>query len=56
MQRELVDFGKVIDLWWAEAVNVDGRKVPLDIAEQFFVPFELEGWMQPALHQDLITA
>ncbi len=56
MQRELVDFGEVIDLWWAEAVNVHFRKVTLDVTEQLFVPIELEGRMQSALHQDLIAA
>ena len=40
----------------AEAVDVDLRKVALDVAQQFFVPLELELRMQAALHQNLIAA
>ena len=40
----------------AEAVDIHLRKVPLDVAQQFFVPLDLEIGMQAALHQNLIAA
>ena len=45
-----------MDLRRAEAVDVDLRKVALDVAQQLFVPLELEFRVQSALHQDLVAA
>ena len=55
-QRQLADLGEVMNLRRAEAVDVDLRKAALDVAQQFFVPLELEVGMQAALHQDLVAA
>ena len=40
----------------AETVDVDLRKMPFDIGQQFFVPLDFEFRMQSALHQNLIAA
>src|SRR5207247_1634796 len=47
-QGKLGNPGEVMDLRRAEAVNVDLRKMRLDVAQQLFVPLELELRVQPA--------
>src|SRR5262249_41979417 len=53
---QLVDLVEVPQLRRTESVEVHSGKVLLQIAEQLFVPFELEARMQAALHQDLVAA
>ena len=55
-QRQLGDLGEVMNLRRAEAVDVDLRKVLFDVAQQLFVPLQLELGMQAALHQNLVAA
>ncbi len=55
-QRQSGHLGKMMNLGRAEAVNVDLRKVRLDVVQQLFVPLERQVGMQAALHQNLIAA
>ena len=36
-------------------MDIDSWKLSLDVTQKLFVPFNVQGWMQPALHQDLVT-
>ena len=37
-------------------MDVDGRKLPLDVAKQLLIPLERECGVQASLHEDLIAA
>src|SRR5260370_347669 len=51
IQREIADFGDVDNFGRGETVAPDGVS-RLNRAQQVFVPFDLEFWVQTALHQD----
>ena len=55
-QRLLADLREVMNLRWAEAVDVDLRKPCFDVGEQLLVPFERQLRVQASLHQDLVAA
>jgi hypothetical protein len=46
----------VVDFRGAEAVNIKLREARFYVAQQFFVPLELEFRVQAALHENLIAA
>ena len=54
--RQPGERGDVVDLRRAEAVDVDLRETPLDVAEQFLVPLDLQIGVHSALQQNLVAA
>lgn len=55
-ERQLVQLVEVPDFRRAERVQVHAGEPRLQVAEQLFVPFELQRRVHPALHENLVAA
>ena len=55
-QGQFVEFREVPDLRRAKCMQIDGGETGVQVAQQFFVPFEFQRRMHAALHEDLIAA
>src|SRR6185312_4850797 len=55
-ERQLVDLVEVPDFGRAKGMQVHRRKSASQIGQKLLVPFQLQGGMHAALHEDLVAA